>query len=98
MAIRKQQFPEWDFSPETYFLSCLLHDIGTAEDEIASTLLSFEFHGGFVSHNILQRLDAPKEQIESVVEAIIRHQDISEKGTITRNGLLIQLATIFGMS
>ena len=38
------------------------------------------------------------EQGEAVAEAIIRHQDLGERGKITTLGQLIQLATIFGES
>lgn len=91
----------WDFSDETYFLSCLLHDIGTTEENLRKTKLSFEFYGGFLALDVLQRDEddaaiAPREQAESVAEAIIRHQDLCEIGTITAVGQLIQLATIFG--
>ncbi|EED24146.1 urea hydro-lyase/cyanamide hydratase, putative [Talaromyces stipitatus ATCC 10500] len=93
----------WDFSDETYFLSCLLHDIGTTEENLNKTRLSFEFYGGFLALDVLQHADddddataiAPREQAESVAEAIIRHQDLCEIGKITAVGQLIQLATIF---
>lgn len=39
---------------------------------------------------------APREQAESVAEAIIRHQDLCHVGKITVVGQLLQLATIFG--
>jgi cyanamide hydratase len=39
---------------------------------------------------------APREQAESVAEAIIRHQDLCHVGEITVVGQLLQLATIFG--
>ena len=65
------------------------------------TRLSFEFYGGFLPLDVLQHDEndaavAPREQAESVAEAIIRHQDLCEIGTITAVGQLIQLATIFG--
>ena len=41
-------------------------------------------------------MGAPRGQAESVAEAIIRHQDPVETGTITTVGLLVQLATQFG--
>lgn len=37
---------------------------------------------------------APVEQAESVTEAILRHQDIQDKGKVTMMTQLIQLATI----
>ncbi|KUL91228.1 hypothetical protein ZTR_01706 [Talaromyces verruculosus] len=105
-AIRRYRFGStegssvWDFSDETYFLSCLLHDIGTTEENLRKTRLSFEFYGGFLALDVLQHDQddvavAPREQAESVAEAIIRHQDLCGIGKITAVGQLIQLATIF---
>ena len=94
-----QQFPSWNFTDETYLLACLLHDIGTTNKNIVATSMSFEFYGGLIALDLLSKdLKAPKEQAESVAEAIFRHQDIGNSGTITTVGLLIQLATIFGRS
>lgn len=41
--------------------------------------------------------NAPKDQAESIAEAIMRHQDLCEKGNITALGQLLQLATILGI-
>lgn len=82
---------------ETYYLACLLHDIGTTEENLHATRLSFEFYGGYLALNLLQEFGAPKDQAESVAEAIIRHQDLGDVGNITTVGQLIQLATLFGM-
>lgn len=48
--------------------------------------------------DVLQKPEsaAPKDQAESVAEAIIRHQDLCNEGKITAVGQLLQLATIFG--
>lgn len=107
LAIKRYRFPEWAFTDETYFLACLLHDIGTTQDNLEATKMSFEFFGGLKALEILQNLQpsfvggsvavAPKDQAESVAEAVIRHQDLCEKGKITALGQLLQLATIFGM-
>ncbi|KAJ5682264.1 HD domain containing protein [Penicillium macrosclerotiorum] len=102
LAIKRHRFPfpDWAFSDETYFLACVLHDIGTAEEHITATRLSFEFHGGFLALDLLlqeaEGSAAPREQAESVAEAIIRHQDLCTMGKITAVGQLLQLATIFG--
>lgn len=107
LAIKKYRFPSWSFSDETYFLACLLHDIGATEENLQKTRLSFEFYGGFLALEVLRDAAAsssspdaiaPQEQAESVAEAIIRHQDLCEVGTITAVGQLLQLATIFGTS
>ncbi|EER39627.1 urea hydro-lyase/cyanamide hydratase [Histoplasma capsulatum var. duboisii H88] len=105
LAIKHWRFPSWSFSDETYFLACMLHDIGTTEENLRKTRLSFEFYGGMLAMEVLRKageteggdkgLVAPVEQAESVVEAIIRHQDLCEVGKITAVGQLLQLATIF---
>lgn len=58
--------------------------------------MSFDLHGGLVALETLRQMGAPPPQAESVAEAIIRHQDPVETGTIHAVGLLIQLATLFG--
>ncbi|KAL1599916.1 hypothetical protein SLS60_007721 [Paraconiothyrium brasiliense] len=95
-VIAQKHLPSFLPSLETYYLTSLLHDIGTTPENLHATLLSFEFYGGYLALNILQEYGAPKEQAESVVEAIIRHQDLGDVGTITTVGQLIQLATLFG--
>ncbi|KAH8598980.1 urea hydro-lyase cyanamide [Bisporella sp. PMI_857] len=97
VAILSHAFPTWS-SPsflETYYLTCLLHDIGTTDENITTTLLSFEFQGGYLVLDLLKSLAAPVEQAESVAEAVIRHQDLGTTGTLSRVSALIQLATIF---
>ena len=94
-----QHFPNWNFTDETYLLASLLHDIGTTDKNLHATLMSFEFYGGLLALNLLQKdHHAPKAQAESVAEAIIRHQDLGESGKITTLGLCIQFATVFGES
>ncbi|KAJ5623839.1 hypothetical protein N7510_000148 [Penicillium lagena] len=105
LAIKKYLFPSWEFTDETYFLACLLHDIGSTEENLTKTKLSFEFYGGLLALNILQESSdssapdaaAPRDQAESVAEAIIRHQDFRDTGKITAIGQLLQLATVFGL-
>jgi len=94
-AIAKKHLPSFLPSMETYYLACLLHDIGTTEENLHATRLSFEFYGGYLALNLLQEYGAPKDQAESVAEAIIRHQDLGDVGNITTVGQLIQLATLF---
>lgn len=115
LAIKQYRFAahaDWQFSDETYFLACVLHDIGTTEENITATHLSFEFFGGMLAMDVLRNTSihnpggdgpggapagvASRDQAESVVEAIIRHQDLCEVGKITALGQLLQLATIFG--
>ncbi|UKZ78172.1 hypothetical protein TrVFT333_005907 [Trichoderma virens FT-333] len=73
----------------------LLHDIGTAEENLAATNMSFEFYGGFKALNLLLELGASKDQAEAIAETIIRHQDLGTVGNITFMGQVIQLATIY---
>jgi len=109
-AIARECFPEFELSPgstleETWFLTAMLHDIGTAGEFLTSTRLSFEFWGGYHALALLQDPTitgdggegggvAPREQAESVAEAIIRHQDIQDKGMITLATRLIHLGTL----
>jgi cyanamide hydratase len=93
MAIATQQFPTWKFGTETWLLTCLFHDIGTADKHTHGTLMSFEFYGAYLALSTLSSLNSPPAQAEGIAEAIIRHQDPVETGSITTIGLLIQLAT-----
>jgi len=95
VAIVRNHFPQKTPLLETYFLTCLLHDIGTTESNLKRTHMSFEFYGAYLALNFLQENGASKDQAESVAEAIIRHADLGESGTITSLGQLIQLSTVF---
>lgn len=56
------------FSEETYFLTYMLHDIGSTSKNLPATLMSFEFYGAYLALELLYRdLQAPKEQAEAVV-------------------------------
>lgn len=89
-----QHFPEWRYSPETYLLAALLHDIGTTDTNMSSTQLSFEFQGGFQALNLLIQNGAPQSTAESVCETIIRHQDVGETGNITTLTAVTHFATL----
>ena len=110
-AIARQCFPDFELTPgstleETWFLTAMLHDIGTSAEFLTRTRLSFEFWGGYHALDLLQDAKvtggkggegesvAPREQAESVAEAIIRHQDIQDKGSITLITRLIHLGTL----
>lgn len=58
LAIKNHRFPEWEFSDETYFCACMLHDIGAMEKNLTSTRLSFEFAGGILALRVLQDVNA----------------------------------------
>ncbi|KAJ5087989.1 cyanamide hydratase [Penicillium angulare] len=97
MAITRQQFPKQaaTFSPVTWALACLLHDIGSTESNQTATRMSFDIYGGIIALQILKDFGATTDQAEAVSETIIRHQDLGVDGTITFMGQLIQLATIY---
>jgi len=95
VAITKTHFPTWSYDLETYYLSCLLHDIGTAEKFLATTKMSFEFKGAIVARDLILQLGGIEDQADSVCEAIVRHQDIFVTGgNITMIGQALQLSTI----
>ena len=86
-----------------------MHDIGTTAKNLTSTRLSYEFFAGVHVLDILQdrtktgtngkgerddESEATKEQAESVAEAIIRHQDVQDKGNVTLLTRLIHLGTL----
>ncbi|KAJ7161043.1 hypothetical protein C8R46DRAFT_358637 [Mycena filopes] len=96
-ALVKTHFPTWTYDKETYYLACLLHDIGTAEKYLATTKMSFEFKGAIVARDLILQLGGVEDQADSVCDAIVRHQDIFVKGgNITQIGQALQLATILG--
>ena len=79
-ALVRTHFPKWEYDNETYFLACLLHDIGTAERFLATTKMSFEFKGAIVARDLILARGGPEDQADSVCDAIVRHQDIFVKG------------------
>ena len=80
----------------------MLHDIGTTDEYIENTRLSYEFWAGICALYVLQtgvgedqqEAKASRELAESVTEAIFRHQDVQEKGQISLVTMLIQLGTL----
>ncbi|KAF2855608.1 cyanamide hydratase [Plenodomus tracheiphilus IPT5] len=95
-AIVSTHFPHLKPLLETYYLTCLLHDLGTTTENLHGTHMSFEYYGSFQAMNFLRENGATKDQAEAVGEAIIRHADLGETGTLTSLGMLIQLSTVFG--
>lgn len=63
----------------------MFHDIGTTPENISATKLSFEFYGGFLVKEALSEWGSEKGQMESVVESVIRHQDLGTTGTLSRS-------------
>ena len=109
VAIASECFPYWKLTPgstldETWFLAAMLHDIGTTPEVIKSTRLSYEFWAGLHAMDLLQHPSvsgdkedagiAPRDQAESVTEAILRHQDVQDKGQVSLVTQLIQLGTL----
>ena len=78
----KTHFSQWTYDSETYYLACLLHDIGTADAFLATTKMSFEFKGAIVARDLILEHGGPEDQADSVCEVIVRHQDIFVKGFV----------------
>jgi cyanamide hydratase len=81
---------------ETFFLSCMLHDIGTVPETLKSTRMSFELWGAIHILELLPTFGASKDQAELVAEVINRHQDLGETGMAPVVLALIYFGTIFG--
>lgn len=96
-AIAGDFFPSWKLNHETFLLACLLHDLGTTPEKRELSFLSFEFHGGLLSHAKIVQAGGESEQADSVAESIIRHQDIDgeAKGSLSQLGALLQLGTLY---
>jgi cyanamide hydratase len=60
MAISCQQFPELEFSPETWLLTCLFHDLGTIDKHTHGGFMSFEFYGGMLAQERTQGAQLPR--------------------------------------
>ncbi|KAL7953029.1 hypothetical protein V8C34DRAFT_318543 [Trichoderma compactum] len=85
----------FNHSMRVFYFASLLHDIGTTDDNLASTHMSFEFYGGYKALSLLLALGASKDQAEAVAETIIRHQDLGTACNVTFLGQIIQLVTIY---
>lgn len=96
-AIVKNHFPQWEYTPEVYYLCCLLHDIGTTPKNLRATKMSFEYFGGMLAYDLITKNGGSQDLAEAVTEAIIRHQDFINNGMITTVGQVLQLATILGI-
>jgi cyanamide hydratase len=84
-----------ELSPETWALCCLLHKIGTAEIYFKTTRMSYDIYSGIKAREFLKCLGSAHDQADAVAEAIIRHKDMGDNGTITLMGQMIQLATLY---
>ena len=100
MALLKDHHPaglkESDTFAETYFLACMLHDIGTIPKNQTSTRLSFELWGAIRALQLLADFGAQHDQAELVAEVINRHQDLGETGSVPAVLALLYFSTLFG--
>ena len=81
-ALVRHHFPSWNFSDwrEAYYLSCLFHDIGTADfylpqskEEIdKKSKLSFEFKGGIVARYFILQHGGAEDLADAVCEVQFR--------------------------
>ncbi|CBX93755.1 hypothetical protein LEMA_P034290.1 [Plenodomus lingam JN3] len=96
-ALISTHFPHLHPLREKFYLTCLLHDLGTTPTNLAATNMSFEYHGAIQAMHFLRENGAPTDQVEAVGEAIIRHADFGETGSVTGLGFLVLLGTGFGV-
>ncbi|KAF2666139.1 cyanamide hydratase, partial [Microthyrium microscopicum] len=99
MALMKNYNP-WELKnteglAESFLLSCMLHDIGTAPQNIKSTRLSFELWGAIKARELLPTFGAHEDQADLVAEVINRHQDLGEHGAAPAVLGLIYFGTLF---
>jgi len=64
----KTHFPSWKYDDEAYYLSCLFHDIGTADKFLSTTKMSFEFKGAIVAREFLLKKAADEDLADAVCE------------------------------
>ena len=73
----KTHFPEWAYDDEAYYLSCLFHDIGTADAFLATTKMSFEFKGAIVARDFILKHGGEEDLADAVCEV---HNPVSTCG------------------
>ncbi|CAM6118855.1 unnamed protein product [Calypogeia fissa] len=86
--IGKDQYPDWHWDSETFYLSCILHDVGLTTQRIDSSVLSFEYDGALEAHQFLMSNGCEKKSADIVFEAIARHTDVYPLGKRTEGTLL----------
>ena len=67
-ALVRKHFPEWAYDDEAYYLSCLFHDIGTADKYLATTKMSFEFKGAIVAREFILEHGGEEDLADAVCE------------------------------
>lgn len=97
-AIIKDQFPDWNLDDEVVFVTSLLHDIGTTDQNMKATKMSFEFYGGLLSRDLVLNQTKNQDYAEAVSEAIIRHQDLEKAATLLPWGLYYKLLPLWTTS
>ncbi|KAH8926622.1 hypothetical protein BT69DRAFT_1215004, partial [Atractiella rhizophila] len=81
----------WD--PETFYLSCLFHDLGCTRSNVKATRMSFEYFSAFLARDWLLEHGATLDVADLVAETICRHTEFGP-GSIVVYGQLIQLGTV----
>ncbi|KAF1817055.1 putative urea hydro-lyase/cyanamide hydratase [Eremomyces bilateralis CBS 781.70] len=95
LAQHLSNYPAPNSLIETYFLACLLHDIGTTSNNMDHTRLSFELQGAVLALDLLRKFGAPDDQAELVAEIVNRHQDLGDTGSVPLLLGLTLTTTIF---
>lgn len=67
-ALVRTHFPEWKYDPEAYYLSCLFHDIGTADRYLSTTKMSFEFKGAIVAREFILEHGGEEDLADAICE------------------------------
>lgn len=92
--IGTDQFPDWHWDSETFYLASIFHDLGLTTERIDSSVLSFEFDGSLEAHQFLMTNGCEKKSADIVFEAIARHTDLYSLGKRTEATLLSVGATL----
>lgn len=64
----KTHFPEWRIDTEAWYLTCLFHDIGTADSYLSTTKMSFEFKGAIVAREFILQHGGVEDLADAVCE------------------------------
>jgi cyanamide hydratase len=67
-ALVKKHFPGWKYDDEAYYLSCLFHDIGTADKYLSTTKMSFEFKGAIVAREFILQHGGEEDLADAICE------------------------------
>lgn len=67
-ALVRTHFPQWKYDDEAYYLSCLFHDIGTADRYLSTTKMSFEFKGAIVAREFILNHGGDEDIADGICE------------------------------